>query len=199
MDWPRAVHTGVSEVDQPAWGEIATQQRAEVLPGKTRAHQGGGAVPWKNTHVGSPRGITTHGHLAQHRVDLGQRTSTGPGVWCSATPDCRGCGRNFNRVRRGELNWEATRRTYPVRRGEWRSKRDWHRAGSSVTGHRDKYTGGHWLYTEIVKPRKRIRCRPAGSFTNVCYWGASCQSPRGSNASRRVCSHPRGHGKRRAW
>ncbi len=62
---------------------------------------------------------------------------------------------------------------------------------------RDKYTGGHWLYTEIVKPRKRIRCRPAGSFTNVCYWGASCQSPRGSNASRRVCSHPKGLRERR--
>ncbi len=43
MDWPRAVlHTGVSEVDPAAWGEIATQQRRQrVLPGKTRAQHGG--------------------------------------------------------------------------------------------------------------------------------------------------------------
>ncbi len=137
MDWPRAVpHTGVSEVDPARLGwDSYTAEKAEGSAREDTGSPRGGAVPWKNTHVGSPRGITTHGHLAQHRVDLGQRTSTGPGVWCSATPDCRGCGRNFNRVRRGELNWEATRRTYPVRRGEWRSKRDWHRAGSSVTGH----------------------------------------------------------------
>ncbi len=57
---------------------------------------------------------------------------------------------------------------------------------------RDKYTGGHWLYTEIIKSRKRIRCHPASSFTNVCYRGAPRQSPRGSNASRRVCSHTKG-------
>ncbi len=57
---------------------------------------------------------------------------------------------------------------------------------------RDKYTGGHQLYTDIIKSRKRIRCRPASSFTNVCYRGTPRQSPRGSNASRRVCSHTKG-------
>ncbi len=193
MDWPRAVpHTGVSEVDPARLGwDSYTAEKAEGSAREDTGSPRGGAVPWKNTHVGSPRGITTHGHLAQHRVDLGQRTSTGPGVWCSATPDCRGCGRNFNRVRRGELNWEATgARIRSVEGNGAASVIDTERV-PVLLAIRDKYTGGHWLYTEIVKPRKRIRCRPAGSFTNVCYWGAS-PSPRGSNASRRVCSHTKG-------
>ncbi len=57
---------------------------------------------------------------------------------------------------------------------------------------RDKYTGGHRLFTEIIKSRKRIRCRPSSSFTHVCYRGALRQGPRGSNASSRVCSHTKG-------
>ncbi len=52
-----------------------------------------------------------------------------------------------------------------------------------------KYTGGHRLYTEIIKSHKRIRCHPAGSSTNAYYRGAPRQSPRGRNASHRVCSH----------
>ncbi len=138
MDWPRAVlHTGVSEVDSArlGWGSYTAEWAEGFCQGRHGLTKGGEPYRGRIHMWDHQRGITTHGHLAQHRVDLGQRTSTGPGVWCSATPDCRGCGRNFNRVRRGELNWEATRRTYPVRRGEWRSKRDWHRAGSSVTGH----------------------------------------------------------------
>ncbi len=81
----------------------------------------------------------------------------------SGAPDCRGWGRNFNllekqqgaRIRSVEGNGAASvidTERVPV-----------------LLAIRDKYTGGHWLYTEIVKPRKRIRCRPAGSFTNVCY------------------------------
>ncbi len=56
----------------------------------------------------------------------------------------------------------------------------------------DKYTGGHRLYMEIIKSCKPIRCRPAGSSTNVCNRGAPHQSPRGSNVSRRVCFHTKG-------
>ncbi len=144
MDWPRAVlHMGVSEVGSAnlEW-EGYTAERAEGLcQGKTRAHCKGSHTMKEYTCGITQRGITTHGHLAQHKAGLGQHASAGPGVWRSATPDCRGCGRNFNRVRCGELNWEATRRMYPVRRGEWRSKRDWHRAVSSVTGHLRKVHG----------------------------------------------------------
>ncbi len=68
MDWPRAVpHTGVSEVD-PAWGEIATQQRRQrVLPGKTQAQHGGEPYRGRIHMWDRQEGITTHGHLAQHR------------------------------------------------------------------------------------------------------------------------------------
>ncbi len=55
-----------------------------------------------------------------------------------------------------------------------------------------KYTGGHGLYTEIIKSCKHVRCRQASSSTNVCYWGAPRQYPRQSNGSRRVCSHTKG-------
>ncbi len=136
MDWPRAVlHTGVSEVDPARLGWVATQQRAEVLPGKTRAHQGGEPYRGRIHMWDHQRGITTHGHLAQHRG------------WPWATYEYwtwRLVLRHtwLPRVRE-ELQqgspWgtelRSKRRTYPVRRGEWRSKRDWHRAGSSVTGH----------------------------------------------------------------
>ncbi len=73
---------GLSQT-QPAWGEINTQQRRQKVSARERhGLTVRGAIPWKNTHVGSPEGD----------------------VWRSTTPDCRGCGRNFNRVRQGELN-----------------------------------------------------------------------------------------------
>lgn len=65
----RAVlHMEVPVIDT-TWGEINTQQRRQ----KDSARERHGltmreAIPWKNTHVGSPEGgITTHGHLAQHK------------------------------------------------------------------------------------------------------------------------------------
>ncbi len=64
---------------------------------------------------------------------------------------------------------------------------------------RDKYTGGHWLYTEIIKSRKRIRCRPASSFTNVCYRGAPRQAQEEATPLVKCALTPRGHGKHRAW
>ncbi len=55
-----------------------------------------------------------------------------------------------------------------------------------------KYTGGHWLYTDIIESHKCVRCRPTSSSTDVCYRGAPRQCPRRSNASRRVCSYSEG-------
>ncbi len=62
MDWPRAVlHTGVSEVDSASLGEIATQQRRQKVSARERhGLTVRGAVPWKNTHVGSPEGESLH-------------------------------------------------------------------------------------------------------------------------------------------
>ncbi len=65
-------------------------------------------------------------------------------------------------------------------------------SGSGVTGHLRQVHRGHGLYTEIIESRKRVRSRPARSSTGVCYRGAPHQCPRGSNASRRVCSLTKG-------
>ncbi len=58
MDWPRAVpHTGVSEVDPARLGwDSYTAEKAEGSAREDTGSSWGGAVPWKNTHVGSPRG-----------------------------------------------------------------------------------------------------------------------------------------------
>ncbi len=195
MDWPRAVpHTGVSEVDPARLGwDSYTAEKAEGSAREDTGSPRGGGEPYRGRiHMWDHQGgITTHGHLAQHKgwpwatyeywtwrlvlrhTWLGAGgTSTGfaVGNWTEKQQGAR--------IRSVEGNGAASvidTERVPVLLAIW-----------------DKYTGGHWLYTEIVKPRKRIRCRPAGSFTNVCYWGASCQSPRGSNASRRVCSHTKG-------
>ncbi len=106
MEWPRAVlHMGVSEVDSASLGldnytaemaeglcQVKTQAPRELYHG--RIHMWDHPKGNHNTRAPSPaQGLT-----------LGKHTSAGPGIWRSATPDCRGCGRNFNRVRRGELN-----------------------------------------------------------------------------------------------
>ncbi len=65
-------------------------------------------------------------------------------------------------------------------------------SGSGVTGHLRQVHRGHGLYTEIIESRKHVRSRPARSSTGVCYRGAPHQCPRGSNASRRVCSLTKG-------
>ncbi len=52
-----------------------------------------------------------------------------------------------------------------------------------------KYTGVHGL---VIESGKRVRCRPAGSSTDVCYRGTPPQCPRRSNASHRVCSYSKG-------
>ncbi len=66
LDWPRAVlHMGVSEVDS---ARLGTAERAEgFCQGKTRAHRGGSRTVEEYTCGITGRGITTHGHLAQHK------------------------------------------------------------------------------------------------------------------------------------
>ncbi len=64
---------------------------------------------------------------------------------------------------------------------------------------RDKYTGGHWLYTEIVKPRKRIRCRPAGSLQMSAIEAPRARAQEEATPLVECALTPRGHGKRRAW
>ncbi len=195
MDWPRAVlHTGVSEVDPARLGwDSYTAERQRVLPGKTRAQHGGGAVLWKNTriHVGSPKGNHyTRAPSPAQGLTLGNvrvlDLASGAPPHLTAE-DAGGTSTGF-----AVRNWTEKQQGARIRSIEGNG------AASVIDTERVpvllaiRDTGGHWLYTEIVKPRKRIRCRPAGSFTNVCYWGASRQSPRGSCASRRVCSHTKG-------
>ncbi len=107
MDWPGAVlHMEVSEVDSASLGcDNYTAETAEGLcQGKTRAHREGSRTVEEYTCGITQRGITTLAPSPAQGLTLGKHTSAGPGVWRSATPDCQGCGRNFNRVRRGELN-----------------------------------------------------------------------------------------------
>ncbi len=62
MDWSGAVlHMEVSEVDSASLGEITTQQRRQKVSARERhGLTVRGAVPWKNTHVGSPKGESLH-------------------------------------------------------------------------------------------------------------------------------------------
>ncbi len=196
MDWPRAVpHTGVSEVDPARLGwDSYTAEKAEGSAREdTGSPRGGGAVPWKNTHVGSPRGNHyTWAPSPAQGLTLGNVRVLDLASGAPPHLTAEGAGGTSTGFAVG--NWTEKQQGARIRSVEGNG------AASVIDTERvpvllaiwDKYTGGHWLYTEIVKPRKRIRCRPAGSFTNVCYWGASCQSPRGSNASRRVCSHTKG-------
>ncbi|XP_052466728.1 uncharacterized protein LOC128024890 [Carassius gibelio] len=55
-----------------------------------------------------------------------------------------------------------------------------------------QHTGGNWLYTEVVKPRKGVRCRPARSSTNVCQRGAVRQRIGGGHTPCGVGPHPQG-------
>ncbi len=111
----------------------------------------GGAVPWKNTHVGSLRGNHyTRAPSPAQGLTLGNvrvldLASGAPPYLTAEGAGGTAVGGN------GAASVIDTERV------------------QVLLAIRDKYTGGHWLYTEIVKPRKRIRCRPAVSFTNVCY------------------------------
>ncbi len=202
MDWPRAVpHMGVSEVDPARLGwDSYTAEKAEGSAREDTGSSRGGAVPWKNTHVGSSMGNHyTWASSPAQGLTLGNVRVLDLASGAPPHLTAEGAGGTSTGFAVG--NWTEKQQGARIRSVEGNgaaSVIDTERV-PVLLAIRDEYTGGHWLYTEIVKPRKRIRCRPAGSFTNVCYWGASRQSPRGSNASRRVCSHTKGHGKRRAW
>ncbi len=59
MDWPGAVlHMEVSEVDSASlgWRLTTTAETAEVSAKGRHGLTVREAVPWKNTHVGSPKG-----------------------------------------------------------------------------------------------------------------------------------------------
>ncbi len=195
MDWPRAVpHTGVSEVDPARLGwDSYTAEKAEGSAREDTGSTWGGAVPWKNTHVGSPKGNHyTRAPSPAQGLTLGNVRVLDLASGAPPHLTAEGAGGTSTGFAVG--NWTEKQQGARIRSVEGNvaaSVIDTERV-PVLLAIRDKYTGGHWHYTEIVKPRKRTRCRPAGSFTNVCYWGASRQSPRGSNASRRVCSHTKG-------
>ncbi len=68
MDWPRAVlHMGVSEVDSASLGEMATQQREQKVSARERHGLTVSRTVEEYTCGITQRGITTHGHLAQHK------------------------------------------------------------------------------------------------------------------------------------
>ncbi len=195
MDWPRAVlHTGVSEVDSArlGWGSYTAEWAEGFCQGRHGLTKGGSRTV-EETHVGSPKGNHyTRAPSPAQGLTLGNVRVLDLASGAPPHLTAEGAGGTSTGFAVG--NWTEKQQGASIRSVEGNG------AASVIDPSgfpvllaiRDKYTGGHWLYTEIVKPRKRIRCRPAGSFTNVCYWGASCQSPRGSNASRRVCSHPKG-------
>ncbi len=70
MDWPRAVlHMGVSEVYSASlgWDNYTTEMAEGLCQWKTRAHREGSRTAEENTCGFTWRGITTHGHLDQHK------------------------------------------------------------------------------------------------------------------------------------
>ncbi len=72
----------VSEVDSASLGW--DQYTAGTAEGSTRERNGltmMGAITWKNTHVGSPKGESLHtAPSAAQGLTLGIHTSAGPGV-----------------------------------------------------------------------------------------------------------------------
>ncbi len=199
MDWPRAVlHMGVSEVDSArlGWDSYTAEWAEGFCQGKTRAHRGGSRTVEEYTCGITGRGITTHGHLAQHKsntrvLDLESGAPprlTAEGVGGTSTGFAVG-------------NWTEKQQSARIRSVEGNG------AASVIDNEhvpvlpaiQDKYTGGHWLYTEIIKSRKLIRCRPASSFTNVCYRGAPRPSQEEATPLVKCALTPRGHGKHRAW
>ncbi len=155
--------------------------------GKTQAHREGSRTVEEYTCGITQTGITTHGNLAQHKGWPWANTRVLHQAW-------------LPRVRE-ELQQDSSRGT------ELRSNKsarirsvEGNGAASVIETElvpvlldiQGKCKGEHRLYTEVIKSRKRIRCRPAGSSTNVCYRGAQHQCPGGRNASRRVCSHTEG-------
>ncbi len=129
MDWSGAVlHMEVSEVDSASLGwDNYTAEMAEVS-----AREDTGS-PWGQPYRGRihmwdhPKGNHyTRAPSPAQGLTLGKHTSAGPGVWRSATPE--GAGGTSTGFAVGNWTEKQLRRTYPVRRVEWRSKRDWHRA-----------------------------------------------------------------------
>ncbi len=191
------------------WGRLSQPgvryYTAETAEGLCQGRHGltvRGAVPWKNTHVGSPKGeFTTHGHLAQHKGwPWAKHTSAGPGVWRSATPDCRGCGRNSNRVRRG--NWTEKQQSARIRSVEGNgaaSVIDTEQC-SSVTGHLSRVHGR----TRALHGDCKISQNVLGAAQPAALQMSAIEAPR-ANAQEEAtplveCAlTPRGHGKCRAW
>ncbi len=70
MDWPGAVlHMEVSEVDSASlgWDNYTAETAEGLCQEKTRAHREGSRTVEEYTCGITQRGITTHGHLAQHK------------------------------------------------------------------------------------------------------------------------------------
>ncbi len=70
MDWSGAVlHMEVSAADSASlgWDNYTAETAEGLCQGKTRAHREGSRTVEEYTCGITPRGITTHGHLAQHK------------------------------------------------------------------------------------------------------------------------------------
>ncbi len=132
MDWPGAVlHMEVSEVDSASlgWDNYTAETAEGLCQGKTRAHREGSRTVEEYTCGITQRGITTHGHLAQHKGWPWANTRV-LDLASGAPPrlTAEGAGGTPTGFAVGNWTEKQQKRTYPVRRGEWRSKRDWHRA-----------------------------------------------------------------------
>ncbi len=132
MDWSGAVlHMEVSEVDSASlgWDNYTAETAEGLCQGKIRAHREGSRTVEEYTCGITQRGITTHRHLAQHKGWPWANTRV-LDLASGAPPrlTAEGAGGTSTGFAAGNWTEKQLKRTYPVRRREWRSKRDWHRA-----------------------------------------------------------------------
>ncbi len=203
MDWPRAVpHTGVSEVDPARLGwDSYTTEKAEGSAMEDTGSPRGGAVPWKNTHVGSSRG--NHYTWAPSPAQGLTLATYEYWTWRLVLRHTwlpRGAGGTSTGFAVG--NWTEKQQGARIRSVEGNgaaSVIDTERV-PVLLAIRDEYTGGHWLYTEIVKPRKRIRLSPSRQLYKCLLLEAPRAKAQEEATPLVECAlTPRGHGKCRAW
>ncbi len=191
---------GVSDVDSASlgWDNYSVEMAIKVSAREDTGSPWG--EPYRGRiHMWDHR--TTHGHLAQHKG------------WPWATHECwtwrlvppphltaEGPGGNFNSVRCRELNWEATKCTYPVRRGKWHSKRDWHWAGSSITGHPRQVHGRTPALYGDYKILQAYEVSPRPVALQCLLSRRPAPKPKRKQTPLVECAlTPRGHSKHRAW
>ncbi len=160
----------------------------------------GGAVPWKNTHVGSPTGNHyTRAPSPAQALTLGNVQVLDLASGAPPHLTAEGAGGTSTGFAVG--NWTEKQQGARIRSVEGNgaaSVIDTERV-PVLLAIRDKYTGGHWLYTEIVKPRNVLGVAQPAALQMSAIEAPRAKAQEEATPLVECALTPRGHGKRRAW